>query len=101
MADNNEPIMTNFTNTITIMTASTHAPINTPTSITTSNMASSVTTLPTSKAVLTPLEKQLNKYTWADIKSNSGSGKGYTAADEGGKRPVTRKEGKRANIEDI
>jgi hypothetical protein len=57
--------------------------------------------LPTSKPVLIPLEKQLNKRTWTDIRSNGGGGEGYTAINEGSKRPITRKEGKRANIEDI
>ena len=86
---------------IDVIAASTHVSISTPTSITTSNTASSVTTLPTSKPVLTPLEKRLNKRAWADIRSDGSSGEGYTAADEDGKRPITRKEGKRANIEDI
>jgi len=101
MADSNEPIMTSSTDTIAVVTASTHASISTPTFVATSNMASSATTLPTSEPVLTPLEKRLNKRTWADIRSNGGGGEGYTAAGKGGKRPVTRKEGESANIEDI
>ena len=60
MADNNKPIMAK---SIAIMAAFTHASISTPTSITTFNIASSVTTLPTSKPVLIPLEKRLNKRT--------------------------------------
>ena len=91
MADDDEPIITS---SIAVMAASTH------TSITTSNIVSSATSLPTSELVLTPLEKRLNKRTWADIRSDGGGGEGYTAADKGGKRPV-RKEGKKANIEDI
>jgi hypothetical protein len=38
---------------------------------------------------------------WADIRSNGGGSKGYMAANKGSKQPITRKEGKRANIEDI
>jgi len=98
MADDNEPIIAR---SIAVVAASTHASISTPTSVTISNTASSVTTLSTSEPVLTPLEKRLNKRTWADIRSDGGGGEGYTAANEDGKRPVTRKEGKRANIEDI
>jgi len=60
MADNNEPIIAR---SIAVVAASTYVSISTPTSITISNMASSVTTLPTSKPVLTPLEKRLNKRT--------------------------------------
>ena len=86
---------------IAVVAASTHASISTPTSVTTSNTASSATTLPTSKPVLTPPEKQLNKRTQADIRSDGGGSEGYTAADKDSKRPVTRKEEKRANIEDI
>jgi len=86
---------------IAVVAASTYAFISTPTSVTISNMASSATTLSTSKLVLIPPEKRLNKRIWADIRSNGGGSEGYTAADEDGKRPVTRKEGKRANIEDI
>jgi len=98
MADDNEPIMAR---SIAVVAASTYASISTPTSVTTSNTASSATTLPTSKPVLIPLEKRLNKRTWADIRSDGGSSEGYTAANKDGKRPITRKEGKRANIEDI
>ena len=98
MADDNKPIMAR---SIAVMAASTYASISTPTSITISNTASSATTLPTSKPVLTPLEKRLNKRTWADIRSDGGGGKGYTATNKDSKRPITRKEGKRANIEDI
>ena len=98
MADDNEPIIAR---SIAVVAASTYASISTPTSVTTSNTASSATTLPTSKPVLTPLEKQLNKRTQADIRSDGGGGEGYTATNKDGKRPVTRKEGKRTNIEDI
>ena len=98
MANDNKPIMAR---SIAVMAASTYTSISTPTSITISNTASSTTTLPTSELVLIPLEKRLNKRTWADIRSDGGGGEGYTAADEDGKRPITRKEGKRANIEDI
>jgi len=101
MADSNEPIITSSTDTITVVTASTYASISTPTSIAISNMASFMTTLPTSEPVLIPLEKRLNKRTWADIRSNGGGGEGYTAASKGSKRPITRKEGESANIEDI
>ena len=94
MADDDEPIMTS---SIAVIATST----STPTFVTTSNIISSVTTLPTSKPVLIPLEKQLNKRTWTDIRNNSGGGEEYMAVDEGGKRPITRKERKRANIEDI
>ena len=59
MADDNKPIIAK---SIVIMAASTYTFISTPTSITISNMASSATTLPTSKPVLTPPEKQLNKH---------------------------------------
>ena len=102
MADNNEPIMTSPTDTIfAVVPATTHASISTLTYITISNVASFATTLPTPELILTPLKKWLNKRIWADNIKSNGSGEGYIAADKGGKRPTTRKEGKRVNMEDI
>ena len=97
MADDDEPIITS---SIAVV-AFTYASISTPTSATISNMVSSATTLPTFEPVLTLLEKRLNKRTQADIRSDGRGGEGYMAADKNGKQSITRKEGKRANIEDI
>ena len=101
MADDDEPIITSSANTVVAIAASTYASISTPTSITISNIGSFAATLPTSKPVLIPLKKRQNKRMWADIRSNGGGSKGYTAANKGSKQPITRKEGKRTNIEDI
>jgi hypothetical protein len=38
---------------------------------------------------------------WIDIRSNGKGSEGYTAVNKGSKRPITKKEGKRVNIEDI
>ena len=60
MANDNKPIIAR---SIAVVAASTYTSISTPTSVTIFNIASSVTTLPTSELVLTPLEKRLNKHT--------------------------------------